>query len=260
MGVSDSLSLIIIQFEQLTALVASIGRLNGLAQALQVAGEPVQPQLEVISPAPLAVENLTLSTPDGQRRLIRNLSFKVFPGQHLLIGGTSGVGKSSLTRAIAGLWSVGSGTLYRPQRQDMLFLPQRPYLVLGSLRQQLLYPHADPTTDEATLRQVLQQVQLPQLANSDLDAVDDWAQRLSVGEQQRLAFARLLLQQPPYAVLDEATSALDEENETRLYGQLTNTATTFVSVGHRPSLVQYHRYILELGIHQTWRLAVATSD
>ena len=174
------------------------------------------------------------------------LSFKVSPGQHLLIGGTSGVGKSSLTRAIAGLWSVGSGTLYRPRRQDILFLPQQPYLVLGSLRQQLLYPHADPATDTATLRQVLQQVQLPELADSDLDIIDDWAQRLSMGEQQRLAFARLLLQQPPYAVLDEATSALAVAQEQQLYTHLSQTNITYISVGHRASLVPYHRQQLIL--------------
>jgi len=249
-----SLSLIIIQFEQLTALAASVGRLNGLAQALQVAGEPLQQQIEVISPAPLAVENLTLLTPDGQRRLVEDLSYKVSPGQHLLIGGTSGVGKSSLTRAFAGLWSVGSGTLYRPQRRDILFLPQQPYLVLGSLRQQLLYPHADPATAEATLRQVLQQVQLPELADSDLDIIDDWAQRLSVGEQQRLAFARLLLQQPPYAVLDEATSALAVEQEQQLYTHLSQTDITYISVGHRASLVPYHRQQLILYPNQRWTL------
>lgn len=249
-----SLSLIIIQFEQLTALAASVGRLNGLAQALQTAGEPVKQQLEVINPAPLAVENLSLLTPDGQRRLVEFLSFKVAPGQHLFISGPSGVGKSSLTRAMAGLWSVGSGTLYRPQRQDMLFLPQRPYLVLGSLRQQVLYPHADPATDQATLRQVLQQVQLPELAASDLDAVEDWAQRLSVGEQQRLAFARLLLQQPPYAVLDEATSALAVEQEQQLYIHLSQTDITYISVGHRANLVPYHRQQLTLYADQRWTL------
>jgi len=251
-----SLSLIIIQFEQLAALAASVGRLHGLAQALQLAGTPAQTQqIAVIHSSQLAVDDLSLLTPDGQWQLVEGLSVQVPPGQHLLICGPSGVGKSSLTKAIAGLWSMGSGTLHRPQRRDILFLPQQPYLVLGSLRQQLLYPHADPATDEAALRRVLQQVKLPELANSDLGTVDDWAQRLSVGEQQRLAFARLLLHQPSYAVLDEATSALAVNQERHLYGTLSQTATTYISVGHRASLVPYHRQQLTLSPNQRWTLA-----
>lgn len=255
-----SLSLIIVQFEQLTALAASVERLSGLAQALQIAGAPVPGQrIEVISSAQLAVKSLSLRTPDGQRRLIDDLSFEVPPGQHLLICGPSGVGKSSLTRAIAGLWSVGTGTLYRPHRQDMLFLPQQPYMVLGSLRQQLLYPHADSQTD-AALRQILHQVQLPTLAEGDLNAVEDWAQRLSVGEQQRLAFARLLINQPRYAVLDEATSALAVNQERSLYEHLCQTAITYISVGHRASLVSYHQQRLTLSLSQPWSLAPVSAS
>ncbi|MEB3356601.1 MAG: ABC transporter ATP-binding protein/permease [Synechococcales bacterium] len=250
-----SLSLIIIQFEQLTALAASVGRLSGLAQALQVTSGPVKSQqIAVVSPAPLAVEHLTLLTPDGQRQLVTNLSFRVPSGHHLLICGASGLGKSSLTKAIAGLWSVGSGTLYRPQRREILFLPQQPYLVLGSLRQQLLYPYGDPATDEAELRHVLQQVELADLSKMNLDTVADWGQRLSVGEQQRLAFARLLLFQPTYAVLDEATSALAIDQEKHLYDQLSQTDITYISVGHRSSLVPYHRQQLTLSPNQRWAL------
>ncbi|MEO1068483.1 MAG: ATP-binding cassette domain-containing protein, partial [Cyanobacteria bacterium J06638_6] len=250
-----SLSLIIVQFEQLTALAASVGRLNGLTQALQLAGEPVQHQrIRVVNSAQLAVENLTVLTPDGQRQLVENLSFEVPPGQPLLICGTSGVGKSSVTKAIAGLWSVGTGTLYRPQRRDILFLPQRPYMVLGSLRQQLLYPHADPAMDTATLQQILRKVNLIELVDSDLETVTDWAQRLSMGEQQRLAFARLLIHQPAYAVLDEATSALAVDQENQLYDQLSQTAITYISVGHRASLGPYHRQRLILCSEQRWTL------
>ena len=250
-----SLSLIVVQFEQLTALAASVERLSRFVQGLQAASKSRQDQqIEVITSAQLAAEDLSLLTPDGQRQLIDKLTLNVPPGQHLLIWGPSGVGKSSLTRAIAGLWSMGAGTLYRPQRRDLLFLPQQPYMMLGSLRQQLLYPHGDPTKDTAALRRVLQQVQLPELAESDLEAIEDWAQRLSVGEQQRLTFARLLLNQPTYAVLDEATSALAADQEQCLYDCLSQTPITYISVGHRPSLTAYHRQLLTLAANQGWTL------
>jgi putative ATP-binding cassette transporter len=232
-----------------------------------VASHIVASQIQVVEADHLALEHLTLFTPDGGRSLIENLSVTVAPGQHLLITGPSGVGKSSLVRAIAGLWSTGKGTVHRPPQHLLLFLPQRPYMAIGSLRQQLLYsplahevqpydvqPQDVQPHDDEALRQVLRDVQLSHWAEADLDGVEDWAQHLSVGEQQRLAFARLLLSQPTYAILDEATSALALEQEQDLYTRLSKTSMTYISIGHRSSLTPHHRQQVTLSPSQWWTI------
>ena len=141
----------------------------------------------------------------------------------------------------------------------MLFLPQQPYMVLGSLRSQLLYPNDNlPASDDDLLR-ALEQVNLPNLAHrvGGLDIELDWPKLLSVGEQQRLAFARLLLTKPRFAILDEATSALDIANETSLYNQLLATQTTVISVGHRTTILKFHTQVLELDGCSAWRTVPA---
>ncbi len=205
----------------------------------------------------LAIANLTLFTPNYQQMLVEDLSLELSPGEGLLIRGPSGCGKSSLLRAIATLWNSGSGTLYRPQAEDMLFLPQRPYMILGTLRDQMLYPNIEAELADDKLHHILEQVNLPDLDHrfGGLDAQQDWSSVLSLGEQQRLTFARLLLNQPQYVILDEATSALDLDNEASLYRQLKATQTTFLSVGHRKTLVEYHQRILDLSANHTWQLS-----
>jgi len=203
----------------------------------------------------LTLENLTLQTPNCERTLLHNLSVKVLRGDHLMIVGKSGSGKSSLLRAIAGLWYNGSGTIYRPAPNNILFLPQQPYMLLGTLRSQLLYPHNGHAVTDAQLLKVLEQVNLPDLASrfGGFDAEADWSKVLSVGEQQRLAFARILLVKPRYAVLDEATSALDSANEDALYKLLLTLDTTLVSVAHRPAILKYHRQVLALTGDGSWQ-------
>ncbi|MEM9116513.1 MAG: ABC transporter ATP-binding protein/permease [Cyanobacteria bacterium P01_F01_bin.56] len=258
-----ALALIVLQMQQLTNLAAAVQRLGQLDQALQPSPQPEDASHIQRQPgAAIALEHLTVQTPDGETTLLQDLSVVVESEQNLLIVGASGVGKSSLLRAIAGLWPVGSGTLTLPaDPSHLMFLPQRPYLIHGALREQLLYPWPaltdapHPLTD-ADLVAVLEQVNLAALCDrwGGLDGGQAAMSTLSMGEQQRLAFARLLLHAPRYALLDEATSALDLDNEARLYKALQATSTTYISVGHRPSLRPYHQQVLALTTDQGWQL------
>ena len=214
----------------------------------------------------LAVRDLSLLTPDGSRQLFANVSVDVRPGAHLLIMGNSGTGKSSMLRAVAGLWDRGSGEVARPPTASTMFLPQRPYCTLGSLRQQLVYPQTvdawKRTSTDYTLLSALDTVQLGRLAAGGLDAVRDWGDELSLGEQQRLGFARVLVNRPKLAILDEATSALDLANEAAMYTALAQVpGLTYLSVGHRPSLLRFHAQRLRLfGMEQTPSFEVVAVD
>ena len=268
-------------------------------------GENTCPQNQL----PLSIENLDLFTPDGKRMLIRNLNLELRTGEHLLIVGNSGAGKSSLLRAIAGLWTTGHGRIERPDDSDVYFLPQRPYCTVGSLKDQLLYPSLEfDETEQGTVvsnekshsaesskrsrrgadasNKILPRSHLLKQALTDQDLLDvlekvnlldvavragdgdaargltvtlDWSNILSLGEQQRLAFGRLLVNRPKLVIVDEATSALDMAAEARMYsilqgmaqrqfnGTLSEPGLTYISVGHRPSLVIFHDQKLRLG-------------
>lgn len=260
--VLSALSVVVDQIESLSAFSASINRLGEFRDSLQEQQEIPETEsrtIDTVVAPQLSLEHITLETPKHHKILVKDLSLAVQSGSGLLIVGQSGVGKSSLLRTIAGLWNSGTGHLVRPKLDQMLFLPQRPYMILGTLRSQLLYPNTSIDIDEKQLRLVLELVNLADLPErlGGFEAVLDWADVLSLGEQQRLAFARLLLTRPRYAILDEATSALDLKNEEYLYKQLQGTETTFISVGHRLSLLKYHQQVLELLGDSEWRIVPA---
>ncbi|MFH7029227.1 MAG: ABC transporter ATP-binding protein/permease [Heteroscytonema crispum UTEX LB 1556] len=257
---SGALSVILRRFDSLSTLAAVVNRLATLAEVLSAPmGQENVSTIELVEDNRFALEGMTLQTPNGERTLVKDLSFSVEPGEGILIMGASGLGKSSLIRAIAGLWNTGKGRIVRPSLKEIMFLPQRPYMIMGSLREQLLYPNVNRELPDRELESVLHQVNLPELLSKvgGFDAELDWSSVLSIGEQQRLAFARLLLNRPRYAFLDEATSALDLQNEKHLYQQLQQSEITFISVGHRESLLNYHQQVLEILSDSTWQLIPA---
>ncbi|KAH8966855.1 hypothetical protein BDL97_03G049200 [Sphagnum fallax] len=356
--VLNDFSLIVNQFQAISAFSAVVDRLgefsdsldqqNQLSQAnantLQATESNTRTREQIVlefqefagvecaSGQPLLeIQHLTLYTPQYTMTLIEDLSFVVKEGESLMIMGASGCGKTSLLRAVAGLWQSGSGTIKcfmrckdnesnrgkelvahgnckaieaeTPAKDSLaqvgaheehksgasmveiggmdvdskvFFLPQRPYMVLGTLRQQLLYPTWNEEDSECSahssdssgnlpflsgtrsaaqslppndndLTQVLECVRLGHLMDrpDGLDSAVEWASVLSLGEQQRLAFARLLLSRPQLALMDESTSALDEDNEAHLYKELKRAGVTYISVGHRSSLLQFHANVLQ---------------
>ena len=192
---------------------------------------------------PQKLDNGTIT----QQPQVVDLDWQITQGERWLVTGASGSGKSTILRAIAALWPFGQGHIDVPSKGKMLFLPQRPYMPIGSLREALSYPDAPDRFNDAAYETALEMAQLPQLKNR-LDEHNNWAWLLSGGEQQRLSFARLFLQRPQYVFLDEATSALDETNEKNLYQTMLSFLPdiTLVSVSHHPQLTQFHQKRLHL--------------
>ncbi|MFK0730685.1 MAG: ABC transporter ATP-binding protein/permease [Gloeotrichia echinulata GP01] len=242
-------------YGQFSSYVDRLTEFSNALEALTKKPENVN-TIKTVEENHLAFEHVTLQTPDYEQVIVEDLSLSVKAGEGLLIVGPSGRGKSSLLRAIAGLWNAGTGRLVRPPLEEVLFLPQRPYIILGTLREQLLYPSTNRQIPDAELKDILQQVNLQNLLIrvDGFDTEVPWENILSLGEQQRLAFARLLVTHPRFTILDEATSALDLKNEGNLYQQLQQTKTTFISVGHRESLFNYHQWVLELSQDSSWQL------
>jgi len=246
----SALTVFVDNFESLSGFAAGIERLHAFSRTLTAEATHGKDEtvIEQRENTRLELDKVTLQTPNRQRTLVTDVSVVVEPGRGLLIVGASGGGKSSLLRAVAGLWNAGTGTILRPKFEEMLFLPQRPYMIIGTLRDQLLYPNSEREISDEELERVIAEVNLPNLVErcGGFDKPLDFAKVLSVGEQQRLAVARVLLTKPSYVILDEATSALDVENESRLYGHLQMLSTTLVSVTHHPALVRYHQQVLEI--------------
>lgn len=244
--VQTSLSFIVNSYSDIAVLQAVMARLTQFehrARDLEAATSAIEVSSE--AGRGLAVAGLDLELPNGAP-LRAGLRLEVPPSTSLLIMGPTGAGKSTLLRAISGLWPFGHGRIATSAKRP-LFLPQKPYIPLGKLRDAALYPYKPADTSDADVAAALRDVGLSALAR-ELDAEDNWSQRLSVGEQQRLAFARILIQKPDMVFLDEATSALDETSEATLYAlvEKMEPKPTIVSVGHRSTLKALHNRVFEL--------------
>jgi putative ATP-binding cassette transporter len=242
-AVQDSLSFFVQSYTQISEWCAVVERLSGFGQALEHVRFQTAARTGVRrtngDDGHLTLKGVDLQLPDG-RPLIADVNLSLGRGDTVLLAGSSGSGKSTLLRGIAGIWPFGRGEIMGPADTRRLFLPQKPYLPLGTLRQVVSYPMPGGL-DDATLREALEAVGLPKLAGR-LDEYGHWALQLSPGEQQRIAFARALVQKPEWLFLDEATSAVDEASEVRLYALLRERlpGTTLFSIGHRATLRPFH--------------------
>jgi putative ATP-binding cassette transporter len=248
--VQGSLSWFIGAYNTFAIWKATVDRLLGFHEAIEnaraemLSNSGVQQTQDTESD--LVIDNVSLALPNGTPLMVSS-SATIKRGESWLIRGPSGSGKSTLFRAIAGIWPFGNGRVRMPRNLSRLFLPQRPYLPIGTLRDVIVYPTRDENFSEENARDALTTVGLQHLAGR-LDEQQNWSMQLSPGEQQRIAFARALLQKPAWLFLDEATSSLDEDAEQQLYQMLKEKLpqTTIVSIGHRPSLQAFHKRSLEL--------------
>ena len=243
--VQDSLSYFVDMYSSIAQWQAVVMRLTYFGRHMhEVSQQAEQFHVERFATSEaVSVEQMQVNLPDDTV-LLQDISFTLQPGHNVLIKGVSGSGKSTLLHALAGIWPFVTGKINLPKTEELMFIPQKPYIPLGSLREALLYPGRKPLSDEELLY-LLDLCQIGYLRDK-LDLVADWSHVLSVGEQQRLAFVRAHIQEPKWLFLDEATSALDEDTEAAMYALLAEhlKQTTLVSIGHRSTLNKYHELML----------------
>ena len=243
--VQDSLSYFVDMYSSIAQWQAVVMRLTYFGRHMhEVSQQAEQFHVERFATSEaVSVEQMQVNLPDDAV-LLQDINFTLQPGRNVLIKGVSGSGKSTLLRALAGIWPFVTGKINLPKTEELMFIPQKPYIPLGSLREAMLYPGRKPLSDEELLY-LLDLCKIGYLRDK-LDLVADWSHVLSVGEQQRLAFVRAHIQEPKWLFLDEATSALDEDTEAAMYALLAERLrqTTLVSIGHRSTLNKYHELML----------------
>ena len=246
--VQQALRYYVDNFPRLADWRSAVQRVSMFHDAVESVGVEDDSRI-VIEPHPehkLAFDGLTIGLADGSI-VIEEATAEISPGERVLITGESGSGKSTLFRAIAGLWPWGSGLIRVPPFEQQMFMPQRPYLPLGSLRSAVCYPAPPDRFDDETIRAALERCGLAEFI-PQLDKDERWDKSLSLGQQQRVAFARLVLHRPRWVFMDEATSALDEESQAALLALFDDelAGATVLSIGHRPGLEAFHTRTLQL--------------
>jgi putative ATP-binding cassette transporter len=252
--VQNSLSIIVANFDGIASLIATSNRILGFSEHMEKMEasllNPSSPTIELLthSEDTLILDNLKLKTPNNQL-LIENLNLTIQKGEKVLLMGRSGLGKSTLLRAMAGLWSFGEGKIKLPANQKLFLVPQRPYMPLGTLRQGLFYPGIERDISDAKLLEILMACRLDHLA-PQLDHYKDWGFQLSMGEQQRIIFVRAILHEPAWLMMDEPSANMDKETEMQVYLALHHylPESTIITIGHSPNLRAFHSRILELGL------------
>lgn len=258
--VIGSWSFIISSYTTIASWQAIINRLTEFDDLMHATDEQLKTNpisVNHLNTDNISIEHLDLSLPDNTQ-LLKDFNLKIQPGEKILISGPFGSGKSTLLRAISGLWPYGSGRITLPDNNSIRFLPQKPYLPLGTLREVLAYPNPANKFSDVDYLAVLQQTGLKGFIPG-LDIVRNWSAELSLGEQQNIAFARLFLQKPQWIFLDEATSALDEQTQEKMYQHLFTDLpnSAVVSVGHRSSLKPLHSkeiVLKKLNNHESFNL------
>lgn len=259
--IQDALSFIVNSYTTIAEWQAVMRRLLGfLNHIYDVEQEAVENNHFAYSLTPqnkITTKNVTIFMPNGEK-LLENISQEFVHGQHYWIQGNSGIGKSTFVRVLAGIWPYGSGAITFPQGKNIMYIPQRSYMPLGTLQEALLFPDDILPVTEDELKQLLIDCDLPNLAN-ELQHVTLWSEHLSPGELQRIAFVRVLLHKPDWVFLDECTSALDLFHEEQLYRLLKERLPhcTVISVGHRPSLDEHHDQKVDLTLNSVDRRGMA---
>lgn len=244
--VQNALSFFMNAYDSLASLRATMNRLQGFQSTIEKAATLPTLTKQESQENYLTVENLSISLPDNSRQLIDNLSFTINSGERILIRGKSGSGKTTIFRTLNGLWSYATGNIYIAPEKRELFIGQQTYIPNVTLREAICYP-LEILADDNILITILDKCNLSHLTQS-LDSEQEWNKVLSLGEQQRISFARVLINKPDIVYLDEATSALDEEMEDHLYTllltELPNSAV--ISIGHRSTLAKFHNKEINL--------------
>ena len=254
--VQTALSFFVESYATIAKWQSIVNRLLGFVDNMEKVKE-IKGDTKIVSvqEANFNVKALDVVLPTG-RTLLNHLDFALAPGDRILITGDSGCGKSTLLRAISGIWPFGKGEVQVPDGNQCFFLPQRPYLPLGSLRDALLYPQESSLLVDEEIKDVMKKCELADFIER-MHEVDDWSRILSLGEQQRVAFARVILAKPDIIFLDESTSALDEKTEAMMYRLLRQNLpnAAILSIGHRSTLYQYHERQLHLAGDGSWQLS-----